>query len=75
MGLLSTPPPKPPLVPVGAYLTDGIQLVEVIESDHAGALAEDVKTSILLSLEKDELIGHEGREPRWRQVTPAQEAA
>ena len=69
MGLLSTPPPREPLVPTEIYMTDGKRLVWILESDHAGALGEDVVTEQLVTLEKDDLAGEK---PRWRIVNAGQ---
>ena len=51
-------------VPVRAYLTDERFLVQVLESDLGGVLAEDVVTGFLISIEPADL------EARWRRIFP-----
>ncbi len=53
------------LAPPGAYLTDGSRLVEIVESDYAGALARNVATESLFDLERIEISQH------WRRIRPA----
>ncbi len=53
------------LAPVGAYMTDGRVLVEIVESDYSGVLASNVLTGCLVELERIELTQH------WRRVRPA----
>lgn len=51
--------------PAGCYLTDGKRLVEILESDHSGALAEDQLTHEWIQIEPVDLM------QRWRRVTAA----
>lgn len=53
--------------PVGAHMTDGSQLLEIVESDWSGALGENVVTDRLVELERIELI------QQWRRVRPAKD--
>jgi hypothetical protein len=53
------------LAPVGAYMTDGDVLVQIIDSDAVAALAEDVCTQALIPIGVVDLM------QRWRRVTPA----
>jgi hypothetical protein len=74
------PPPAPapaPIPPVGSYMTNGKQLVEILESDRSGALGEDVKTILLVPIEaRDICKDGEVCEPgRWRRVTPEKSTA
>ena len=50
--------------PVRAYFTDERCLIQVLESDNAGVLAENVATGFLLSIEPSEL------KARWRRIIP-----
>jgi hypothetical protein len=50
--------------PVGAYLTDGKQLVQVLEVDAFGAMCEDVRGDGLVTIRPTDLM------QRWRRVTP-----
>lgn len=53
------------LAPVGAYMTDGRVLVEIVESGYAGATARNVVTGYLVELERIELTQY------WWRVRPA----
>lgn len=77
MGLLSPTRPDPTvLAPVGAYLTDGEVLVEVLETEMLGAIGENVVSSNLQEIKPDDLVAHypAGR-PHWRRVYPARDSA
>jgi hypothetical protein len=54
---------------VGAYLTDGVRLVWVIDVNAYHAVCEDVKTEALVEIDAVSLI------QRWRPVKPLEEAA
>lgn len=73
MGLRALKPDPTVLAPVGAYMTDGQHLVEVLESDHSGALGEDCKTGTLHSIEPEDLALD--NEKRWRLIRMRSEAA
>lgn len=51
--------------PVGSYLTDGHCLLEVLETDYARVLCENVHTGYLLTVGRVELA------QGWRRVRPA----
>jgi hypothetical protein len=51
-----------------SYLTDGKSLVQVIQVDTSGAVAEDVMTGGMITLTPIDLM------QVWRRITPAQEA-
>lgn len=51
--------------PVGAYLTDGAQLLYVLESDWSGVLCENASDELeFVELSRDTLAR------KWRRVTP-----
>jgi hypothetical protein len=54
--------------PMWSYLTDGKSLVQVIQVDTSGAVAEDVMTGGMVTLTPIDLM------QVWRRITPAQEA-
>lgn len=65
--LIGSPRDPRELAPVGAYMTDGNALVEIIESDWVGVRATNVVTDEPIDLERLELI------QQWRRVRPAKE--
>lgn len=71
-----SPSPDPALIPpVGAYMTNGSQLVEILESDRSGALGEDLATALLVEVDPRDICktGEVCEPPRWRRVTPAED--
>jgi hypothetical protein len=52
---------------IGAYVTDGDVLLQIIEVDYSGAVGGDVCSDELISIEPLDL------QQRWRNVNPAKD--
>lgn len=66
MGLLAPKPDPTVFAPVGAYMTNGTNMVEIIESGQDGALGEDLFSGMLQTIEPADLDPI--REDYWRMV-------
>lgn len=53
------------VAPVGSYLENGTVMLEVLESDWAGVLGEDMLTGLLVKIESGPDL-----DQHWRRVRP-----